>query len=94
MKRWHIKCIVQVLFRDTIFKGPVKALAQFFLRPKGGISNFSPQFLTLRFYVDNIRMSKTGSKTASLPYKIKSAEEDIYIELLNHFSFFLIELTP
>lgn len=29
LKHWHIKCTVQVLFRDTIFKGPIKALAQF-----------------------------------------------------------------
>lgn len=27
LKHWHIKCIVQVLFRDTILKGPVKAQA-------------------------------------------------------------------
>jgi len=49
LKLCHIKCILQELFRDTIFKGPVKALAQFFYAQKMAYPIFSLQFEHLDF---------------------------------------------
>lgn len=42
LERWHIKCIVQVLFRDTILKGSVKAQAQYFFTPEEWHTPFFP----------------------------------------------------